>query len=249
MVQHLDSRLDHRLAVGSLDEAGIDGYRAVLCDLDGCLIADGAPFPESAVFAERCGERLWIVSNDSASTAATLAARLCRMGLPVPAERIALAGEEALTALARRSGTRICLFASAEMERRADALGLVRVADAPDVVLLCRDPSFGLDEMQETLAAVAGGARLVVANTDASHPGQNGRPVPETGALLAALRAIAPGLLWESGGKPDPAMLRRTLERAGAAPSHAVFVGDNARTDGAAAAALELDFIHVRRMR
>lgn len=249
MVNALDTHLDRSLLVPSLDAAPVDGYRAVLCDLDGCLIAGGAPFPESARFARCCGERLWIVSNESASTAATLAERLGRIGLGVPPERIALAGEEALKALARRPGTRVLLFASAELAACADALGLVRVTDAPDVVLLCRDPGFGLDQMEATLAAVASGARLVVANTDAFHPGHSGRPVPETGALLAALRAIAPSLSWESRGKPDTEMLHLALERAEVTPRDAVFVGDNARTDGAAAAALGLDFIHVRRAR
>lgn len=97
------------------------------------------------------------------------------------------------------------------------------------------------------MAQIEPGLPFWVANEDLSHPGQDGRPVAETGALLAALRAIRPGLTWTSPGKPDPLMLHMALERAGLTPADAVFVGDNAATDGRAARAANIPFLHLQR--
>ncbi|MFP4274768.1 MAG: HAD family hydrolase, partial [Paracoccaceae bacterium] len=47
--------------------------------------------------------------------------------------------------------------------------------------------------------------------------------------------------------KPGPALLRIALERAGARAEHSVFIGDNPRTDGLAAARFGIPFIHVDR--
>ena len=46
---------------------------------------------------------------------------------------------------------------------------------------------------------------------------------------------------------PDPLMLTTALARSGRAAAEAVFVGDNAATDGRAAAAAGIPFLHLQR--
>ena len=183
-----------------LDARAVADARLVLCDLDGCLIAQGRPFAETADFVAACGDRLWIVSNASDSTARAMSRQLAGLGLAVP-----------------------------------------------QAVLLCRDASVTVDTMGPILTQVGQGAPLWVSNEDLSHPGHDTRPVAETGALLAALRAIQPELEWRSLGKPDPMMLTMALTRSGVSAQDAVFVGDNVLTDGAAAAALNMPFVHIQR--
>src|SRR5262249_34599614 len=74
----------------------IDDFRSFLCDLDGCLIAGDTVLAGARELLARAGERLWIVSNNSTETPATLAARLERLGLPVRPDRILLAGATAI---------------------------------------------------------------------------------------------------------------------------------------------------------
>jgi ribonucleotide monophosphatase NagD (HAD superfamily) len=64
--------------------------------------------------------------------------------------------------------------------------------------------------------------------------------VPETGALLAAVRAVAPRALEPLiVGKPQPLLFRAAMARAGLEePARAVMIGDNPATDVAGAAAL-----------
>jgi pyridoxal phosphatase len=220
----------------------------VLCDLDGCLIAGDRALPGAARLVAASGARLWIVSNNSSDTAATLAARLAHLGLNIPAQRIVLAGEETLRALAQtRRGARVALFAAEPLLALADDLGLLRTDLDPDVAVLARDPGLTLVRLSRLAALVHKGVPLYLTNPDPSHPGPDGTPVPETGALLAALATVVPAVATLCLGKPAPDLVRIALARAGAAPGEAVFLGDTPETDGAAARAAGVPFIHVAR--
>lgn len=87
---------------------------------------------------------------------------------------------------------------------------------------------------------------LVVTNPDACHPAPDGTPVPETGALLGAVRASVPELAPRIIGKPEATLIEEALRRAGVTAGEALFTGDNPATDGAGAARAGLDFALVR---
>ena len=228
----------------------VSDARLVLADLDGCLVSEGQAFPDAAAFVEACGDRLWVVSNNSTDTADALAAALRAMGLGVDPRTLLLAGEQTLRHLAATGpGRRLALYASAALHREARRLGLRLVTDDPEIVLVCRDLAFALADIATVAAQLRAGARLWVSNTDAAHPGMDGRPVPETGALLAAIRAVVGPVAFECLGKPHLHLARIALERTGIRAHEAVFVGDNAATDGALAQAAGIPFLHLVRER
>lgn len=210
-------------------------YRAVLCDLDGCLIAGDRVLPGARSFVEHLGERLMLLSNNSTDIPETLSARLAGMGLAIPAGRILLAGTEALALLAARPGMRLRLYGSALLAKEAHRLGLDPAAQAPTHLLLTRDTAFTYADLQDVVRAAAQGAVMVVANPDTSHPGTDGLPVPETGAILAAVCAAVPQARIEIMGKPGPLLYRRALRRIGCGPGDVLAVGDNPLTDGGGA--------------
>lgn len=230
----------------SLPASLLTPYAAILCDLDGCLISGDHVYPGVPEFAALNGERLWIVSNNSSDTALTLSLRLAALGLTVASERIVLAGEQAVRWLAaERPGAKIAMHAEPPIQALADELGLVESTHFPDWVLLARDTRLNLPRLAAVLAQIEAGASLFVTNLDTAHPDPEGLPVPETGALLAALRACKPNLSFRSIGKPAPDLIEIALGRAGAAAGEAVFIGDNVTTDGEAAMAAGVDFIHL----
>ncbi|WP_428927756.1 HAD hydrolase-like protein [Marinibacterium sp. SX1] len=234
--------------VSGLDPSLVDGARLVLCDLDGCLVSEGRAFSDAPDFVRGCGDRFRIVSNNSTHTADGLAADLAAMGLAVPAAHILLAGHQTLLHLHDIvPGARLALFASPAIEREARRLGFDLDAPEPEVVLLCRDPGFSLDRLDVLTGHLAAGAALWVANTDTAHPGQAGQPIAETGALLAAVKAVLPDTLFRSIGKPHAAMARAALGAAGIPAIEAVFVGDNPVTDGATARDAGVPFILLTR--
>lgn len=220
--------------------------RAVLSDLDGCLLAGDRPAPGAEALVRALGDRLAVVSNNSSDTPATLSARLTAMGLPVPPARILLAGAVAVELLAReRPGARVALFAAQPIRAYAEALGLRPTRERPEVALLARDPRFTYDDLARLVGLAHGGTEVIVTNLDGAHPGPAGRPAPETGALLAALRAAVPGLRFRAAGKPEPELFRRGLAVLGARAEETAFLGDNPATDGAGAARAGLRFVLV----
>jgi ribonucleotide monophosphatase NagD (HAD superfamily) len=126
-------------------------------------------------------------------------------------------------------------------------LGLWASNQDADRVLLCRDLSFAIPDLERLADLVHRGARLWVSNTDVTHPSFEGHPVPETGALLAALQAVTGPVAFDCIGKPNPHMARIAMESAGIAPQDAIFVGDSSATDGALAKSMGMPFVHVVR--
>ena len=236
-------RTTARLEAALVDEAAL-----VLCDLDGCLVSQNRPFKDAHAFADACGDRLWIVSNNSTQTAGELRCQLARIGLHIDVGRILLAGEQSLHYLSTvHPAARLALFGSESLRQVAVSLGFRLSTKTPDVVYLCRDLAFSVERLNAMALMVIKGAELWVANTDASHPGPDGEPLAETGALLAALQAMVPETPYRSVGKPHPFLVDTALRAAGVPAARAVFVGDNPQTDGAVAAATGIAFLHLNR--
>lgn len=220
----------------------------ILCDVDGCLLAGDRPVAGAAEFVRRHAHRLHLVSNNSTDSRASLSRRLARLGLEVPPERIALAGELMVEWLAQRMpGAAVLMIATPDIRALARAHG-VHVVDARvrvDAVALARDTRVRFSALQRAVRAASAGGALIVSNADATHPGKGGVPMIETGALLALLRACLPGVTPTVLGKPGDGLFRRALESV--APDRAVMIGDNPDTDIAGAAALGMPGVLVGR--
>lgn len=238
--------LDTTTVIPTLESAPDFEAEAILCDLDGCLISGPRVLPGAAAFAAEHGERLWVVSNNSTDTADSLARRLAGLGLPIAPERLVLAGEQTIRHLARQHpGGAVAFYGAEALDSLARELGLLLDKVRPVAAVLARDLRFTLEDLTRLIAQLRGGAALHVTNIDASHPGPDGLPCPETGALLAALDTCLPGIAYTTLGKPEPALLEIALQRAGVSPENAVLVGDNRATDGLAARAAGVAFVHV----
>lgn len=224
----------------------LDEYHAVLCDLDGCLISGRHVLPGARALVNRVGARLWILSNNSTDTPLTLGLKLSDLGLPVAQDRILLAGTFTIDQIAaRRPRPRLCLYGTPELRQYAASLGLTTDDPAPDCVVLARDLAFSYPALERLVGQLANGARMLVTNEDGAHPSPDGSPVPETGALLAAVKTCVPEIGHESFGKPHASMYRHVLARAGVEPEHALAIGDNPATDGLGAMQAGVDFVLV----
>jgi HAD superfamily hydrolase (TIGR01450 family) len=229
---------------------GLDlSARGYLVDLDGTLISGGRPLPWTATLLAALAGRFVIVSNDAEHTAAELAAKLAHL-VRLDVSQIVLAGECAIRLLARdRPAARVLLLASASLRQLAADLGLGLTDDDPDVVLVGRDRDFSYASIARAARSLHRGADLIVANPDTSHPGPGGEPVPETGALAAAILAAAGHRSYRVIGKPEPALFEDGLVRLGCAAAEALMIGDNPATDGAGAAAAGIRFCDARLFR
>lgn len=209
----------------------------VILDLDGTLIREHEVLEGARRMLACFSGRHVVASNNSSDTAATLAARLARMGLQVEPDRLVLAGEEALRLIAQsHPGAQVLLLAARPLHDHARKLGLRPDSRHGDVVLLCRDPGFSYDMLSNAADHLRRGVPFFVANPDLTHPGANGRLVPETGTLLAAVSACAGGVKpSQIIGKPHPHLFRRALALLGLPPHRAAMIGDNPDTDASGA--------------
>jgi HAD superfamily hydrolase (TIGR01450 family) len=224
----------------------LEAYQAILCDLDGCLISGETVLPGAAEFVAAYRDRIWIVSNNSTDTPHSLSARLHRLGLEISPDRIFLAGMAAIEHVAQKfAGRSVAIFGTAHLQEAAIDAGLRFDPIAPDVVILARDIAFDYHALTKLISYVRSGAELVVTNTDNWHPGPDGAPVPETGALLAAIVACLPDVAFTTVGKPQGILITQTLSAASCTAAETAFIGDNPRTDGEGAKALGIAFFQV----
>jgi ribonucleotide monophosphatase NagD (HAD superfamily) len=125
-------------------------------------------------------------------------------------------------------------------------LGLHLTADNAEIVLVGRDRSFSYKAIQLAAGALHRGASLIVANPDGRHPAPDGSPVPETGALAAAILAAAGHPPCRVIGKPQSELFRDGLALLECDAGNAIMIGDNPETDGAGARAAGIKFFLIR---
>ncbi len=221
--------------------------RGFLLDWDGCCAVENRLVPGAVKFLMRHASRSVIVSNNSTNTPDDFARILARHDLGVEPGRIVLAGMEAIHRAVRADCKRVLLLAEPRMKRIARREGLHLVDRDADLVVLLRDTGFTYDRLAAAADALADGARLIVSNPDATHPGLNGRRVPETGVLLAALGTCVDldRVDMELVGKPSPLLYTRASEALGIPLAELAMVGDNPSTDIAGATALGMEALLV----
>jgi 4-nitrophenyl phosphatase len=220
---------------------------AVLLDWDGCVAFGDRPSPEAVRFLHAHRERVAIVSNNSTHLPEDFALILEWAGVRITPDRIVLAGVEALKRAVESRARRVLILGDGRMKAIARNSGLELVRDQADLVVLLRDTRFSYARLERAANSLRRGARLIVANPDATHPGCNGRLVPETGALLAALLGCVgeTRIEMEIIGKPAPRLFERACKALGVRPERAVMIGDNPATDIAGADAFGLASILV----
>jgi HAD superfamily hydrolase (TIGR01450 family) len=225
------------------DPPPADGY---LIDLDGTLLSGSTLLPGAISFLSKLHAPFVILSNDSEHVPQEIAGIFRKNGLPLGRRSVILAGAVAIETIAVRSpGASVMLLASPALAVLAQKLGLRLDNGRPDFVLMARDRAFSFDKLAAAARAVQRGARVVLACPDTSHPGPNGEPVPEVGALAAALFACVGPVQHEVIGKPEATLFRIGCERLGMAPAQCLMIGDNPLTDGAGASRAGIAFCQV----
>lgn len=218
-----------------------------LIDLDGTLIAGQALLPDACWLMREVAGRFVIVSNNAEHTPRQLARHLSSLGLMVPAERIVLAGTCAIDDIAQTfPGCGLMVIGSSSLKAYARSRGLRTDAAKPDVVLVARDRTFTYRKLEASAAALSAGARLYVAAPDLSHPGRVGCPVPETGALAAAVIACSGIKAHRVIGKPERPLFEIASRQLKAEFKDLLMIGDNPETDGLGATRLGMRFHPVR---
>ena len=226
--------------------AAVAAAKGILLDWDGCVVVNNRILPATRALLARHADKIVIVSNNSTHLPEQFSAFLARAGLELPPSRILLAGAAAVSWLALNSADeRVLLLGSPQLRALARQAGINVVRDNASMVILMRDTRFSYTLLTRAVWALQRGGRLVVTNADRTHPGQDGRLIPETGALLAALTTCVPEVTPLMIGKPERMLFEQACSVLGIDSSSAIMIGDNADTDIAGAMAVGIRSFHV----
>jgi NagD protein len=207
--------------------------RSWLIDMDGVLVHEETAIPGAAAFLARLdelGRRYMVMTNNSIYTPRDLAARLRASGLDVPEGCIWTSALATARFLKRqRPGGSAFVIGEAGLTTALHDAGYTLTERDPDYVVLGETRTYSFERVTRAIRLVAGGARFIATNPDASGPTHDG-PVPATGAV-AALVSTATGVQPYFVGKPNPLMVRSALNALDAHSEDAGVIGDRMDTD------------------
>ena len=229
-------------------EPHLQTAKGLVVDLDGTLMSGGQFYPDAKLFLTSLDVPFMILSNDSEHTATELVQTFERHGIPLDTSQFLLAGVALIEEFARQNpGARVIMLASPALRALATNMGLVLTDERPTAILVMRDPDFSYQRLAAAVRAVHQGARLIVACPDVSHPDPFGVPIPEAGALAAAILACTGIVDYRVFGKPEPTLFNMASQRLGIQPTSCAMVGDNPDTDGLGAHRSGMLFFHISR--
>jgi HAD superfamily hydrolase (TIGR01450 family) len=216
----------------------MNGVGTLFFDLDGCIYFGGKLAERANELLELLrgkGYRIGFITNNSRENAAEIRDKLTKMGLHLEDELIINATEAVAAYLGETFGP-----VAVKTAGSASLIGALLDAghrvldwtcpDPADVVVVGRDTEFDYRRLEQIVNEVARVACVVSTNPDYSHPGENGRLVPETGSLLAAVESIT-GRPALSVGKPNAWLYELAMRKYGVTPAECVMIGDNLATD------------------
>ena len=217
---------------------GIRTLRGFVFDLDGCVWTGEVLVPGAAdvlALLRAQGRGVTFLTNNSRARAATLHAKLTRLGIEARPVEVLTPLEILGEVIATRWGpSRVLAIGGEELEAALTDGGhtLVPVDRAGEatVVVVGNDFAFSYERLTAAARAVAGGAHFLTPNLDPRLPVEGDGFLPGCGAVVEAV-ATAAGVRPIVVGKPEPHLFELALGRMGLTAEEAAMVGDSVDSD------------------
>jgi HAD superfamily hydrolase (TIGR01457 family) len=211
----------------------IKGY---LFDMDGVLYRGEDPIPEALCFLRKiqaAGKPYRMITNDGCRVPEEYSAKLGRMGVTVPPDRIYTCAQASAEWLVQQCAERVFVIGEPGLVTTLNTYGIA-VADC-DVshVLVALDRYATYDKLAHASRLVQRGAKIVATSMDAYYPVE-GYLAPGCGALVAMLE-LATGTKAVPIGKPEPLMFERAAQKLQLQASELMMIGDTLIADIAGA--------------
>ncbi len=213
-------------------------FNAVYFDLDGVLYrglsaVEGAVEAVCEVAQSGCG--VAYVTNNASRTPDEVAAHLVELGIPAKAAEVVTSSQVAVEILHQHVpvGERVFVVGGHGVEQALRDAGYVPSRDSRDCVAVVQGfgPQVSWQDLAQASYLIQKGAIWVATNLDSTFPTQSGI-APGNGSLVDAVRNAVGRDPDGVGGKPDRAMMNRTV--AVVPGDKPLLVGDRYDTDIAA---------------
>ncbi len=221
--------------------------RAVVFDIDGVLTIDGEPISGAAgaiLDIERRGLPFRLLTNTTVRSRGEVGRRLASRGFPVDSAQVLTPAHAAFNRLERLGHPPVALFARPEIRPDLSGARLVGSADAEIVLLGDLGDAFNYHLLQEIFERLTSGITLWALHKSAYWMAE-GKIRLDLGSFVAALE-YATGREAVILGKPSPEAFLEAARHLGVPPHEIVMVGDDVRSDVAAAQAVGMRGVLVR---
>lgn len=219
----------------------IDGVDALVCDLDGVVIAGQESVTHAVDVVNSLGVPVVFATNNASRTPADVGAILREHGVRTSDELILTSSLVAARELASMlpAGSPVLAIGGPGVATSLRAVGLEPTSrqDEGEVLAVVQGygPEVSAADLGAAAVAIRSGALWLATNDDLTLPTERG-PVPGNGSLVAAVRGavdVDPMVI----GKPHLPMYAAVANLVGAATSRTLAVGDRLETDIAGARA------------
>ena len=217
-------------------------FDAIYFDLDGVLYrglsaVDGAAEAVSEISEAGCG--VAFVTNNASRTPDEVAAHLIELGIPAKPSEVITSSQVAVEILQQyvRPGERVFVVGGVGVEEALIVAGYVPSRESRECVAVVQGfgPEVSWRDLAQASYLIQGGAIWIATNLDSTFPTASGI-APGNGSLVDAVRNAVGRDPDGVGGKPDRAMMDRTI--AAVPGERPLLVGDRYDTDIAAGVAV-----------
>ena len=227
--------------------------RGFIFDLDGCVWTGDLLMPGAGdvlALLRSQGRALTFLTNNSRARAATMQAKLERLGVQASVSEVLTPLEILGRVLDGHVGaaSRVLAIGGPELEAAVVDGGHTLVPTEryreARAVVVGNDFDFSFERLTAASRAVAGGAAFLTPNLDPRLPVEGDDLLPGCGAIVEAVAAAA-GSRPLVVGKPEPPLFELALGRMGLAATDAAMVGDSVDSDIRGALRVGLQAVHL----
>lgn len=212
------------------------GYEAAILDVDGTIVRGDRLLEgvtDGLATLEAAGISPLLFSNNPTRGTAHYRKRVGRHGIEIGPDRVLTSATVTAEYLSRtHDGDVVYLVGEERLATILRTAGL-EVTDDPgeaELVVGSIDRSLSYDRLADALVALERDVPFYGTDPDATIPTEEGA-VPGSGAVLAAMEAIAGREPDAILGKPSPVAAEAAIERLGTDPATTLVVGDRLDTD------------------
>lgn len=204
-----------------------------LLDMDGVIYRGDQLIEGTLEFLgrlDRLGIPYLFLTNNSQRARRDIVAKLLRLGIRIPPDRVFTCAMATARFLAMQSpnGTAYVLGENG-LTQALHHNGYTIVDDQPDYVVVGEGRTFTFEMIEKAVRMIERGAKLTATNMDTTCPTDRGIR-PGCGAIVAMLEK-ASGAQAFSVGKPSPVMMRMARKELGLTTQQTIMVGDTMYTD------------------
>ena len=222
--------MDSDTGYEAMSERAIDCW---LTDMDGVLIGEDHALPGAVELIDQWranGTPFLVLTNNSIYTPRDLSARLNRLGINVPEDRLWTSALATAAFLRDQApGGSAFVIGEAGLTTAIHEAGFVMTDVAPDFVVLGETRSYSFEAITRAIRLINAGARFIATNPDVTGPSPEG-PLPATGAVAALITAATKREPYYVG-KPNPMMFRSAMNKLGTHSERTGMIGDRMDTD------------------